>query len=197
MHQLRIDLWGFNSIPKLLLNLANINKNENVSYDSLTKDEKRKFEKTYEKIKNSIFCTLTYIGSDNLIHVKKVNNDYFYKTSDSDRYLIYEELEELKDYKIYYVLYRKDNGWLRGSMLTGYLLRRKNHEKEEVVPLFKFPERIMRWSFFTKGLQNKHHLKEDVVADYIDKDELGYSGGIYRRSYNGGSKDINVDFEIL
>lgn len=198
VHQINISgLWS-NKIPKPLLELANISKSHDTSYSDLTKEEQGKFDKIHEKVHDAVWCTLTYIDSHDLIHVQKPKGGYFHKVSKDDRYLIREELGELKDSELHYVLYRKDNGWLRGSMLIGYLLKQKRlGEKEEVIPLFEFPERLMRWRFFTKGLQNKYHLKEDTIADYVEKDELGYSGGIYMVSYETENKEsANFWFRI-
>ncbi len=195
VHQINISLYGLNKIPKALLELASINKNHNTSYSDLTKEEQKKFDRVYEKLRDAVWCTLTYIGSHDLIHVQKPKSSYFHKVSKDDRYLIYEELGELKDPELCYVLYRKDNGWLRGSMLIGYLKRQGG--KEEVIQLFEFPERLMRWRFFTKGLQNKYNLKEDIIAHYIVSDELGYSGGIYMVDYETENKDsANFWFRI-
>lgn len=191
VHQINISFYGLNKIPKSLLELANINKSHNTSYSDLLKEEKGKFDKIYEKIHDAVWCTLTYIDSHELIHIQKPKGSYLHKVSDDDRYLIREELGELKDGKeLYYVLYRKNNGWLRGSMLIGYLLKQERlGEKEKVIPLFEFPERLMRWHYFTKGLQKKYNLKEDTIADYISEDELGYSHGIYMVSYETESKE--------
>lgn len=199
VHQINISgLWS-NKIPKPLLELANINKSNDISYSDLTKEEQGKFDKIYEKIHDAIWCTLTYMDSHDLIHVQKPKRSYLHKVSDDDRYLIREELGELKDGKeIYYVLYRKTNGWFKGSILIGYLLiERRLGEKEEVIPLFEFPERLMRWRYFTKGLQSQYKLKEDTVADYIGEDELGFSRGIYMVSYELENKDrANFWFRI-
>ena len=189
VHQLNISLSELYKIPKVLLELANINTSHETSYSDLTKEEKAKFDKIYEKIYDAVSCTLTYIDSHNLIHVQKPKGDYFHKVSNDDRYLIHTGLGELKESELHYVLYRKDNGWLRGSVLMGYLLKQKRlGEKEEVIPLFEFPERLIRWHFFSKGLQAKYKLKEDTIADYIGEDELGYSRGIYMVSYEKEDK---------
>ena len=190
VHQINISFYGLNKIPKALLELANINKDHDTSYNDLTKEEQGKFDKIHEKLHDAVWCTLTYVDSHDLIHIQKPKSSSFHKVSKDDPCLIHEELGELKESELHYVLYRKDNGFLRGSVLIGYLLKQKRlGEKEEVIPLFEFPERLMRWRFFTKGLQNKYKLKEDTVADYIDKDELGYSTGIYMVSYETQNKE--------
>lgn len=191
VHQINISFYGLNKIPKALLELANINKDHATSYSDLTKEEQGKFDKIHEKVHDAVWCTLTYMDSHDLIHVQKPKGSYLHKVSDDDRYLIREEFGELKDGKeLYYILYRKNNGWLRGSMLIGYLLKQERlREKEKVIPLFKFPERLMKWRYFTKGLQKQYNLKEDTIADYISEDELGYSRGIYMVSYETQNKE--------
>lgn len=198
-HQMNISLYGIHKIPKIILELAKINKNNIGYYTELSKEEQEKYTKIYDKMNNAIYCTLTYIRSHNLIHIQKDGRSYFYKISDNDRYLIYEEIGKLPDGKeVNYVLYRKDNGWLRGSVLIGYLLKRTPLGKEEVMlPLFKFPERLITKRFFNKGLLRKYKLKEDTVADYLNKDELGYSRGIYGVSIETENKEgINFWFRI-
>ena len=181
VYQMSIGFVGLNRIPKVLLELANINKENGTSYENLTKEEKRKFGKINEKVSEAFFCTLTYIDAHELIHIQKSRNSYFHRVSSSDKYLIHEKLGELKDEEVDYVLYRRDNGWLQGSILIGYLLKQGQISggKREVTPLFEFPERLMKWRFFTKSLQKKYNLKGDTVAEYIGKDELGYSTGVY------------------
>lgn len=197
--QINISLYGIHKIPKVILELANINKNNIGFYTELSKDEQEKYTKIYEKLHETIFCTLNYIRSHNLIHIQKADRSYFHKISNNDRYLIDDEIGELpKNRELRYVLYRKDNGLLRGSTLTGYfIIKRKHLEKEEVIRLFEFPEMLITRRFFTKGLQKKYQLKEDVVADYIEKDDLGYSSSFYHVSYETENKDgINFWFRI-
>lgn len=200
VHQINISPVGINfKIPRALLELANIDNNHDVAYSELSKEEQVKFNKIHEKLNDIAWCTLTYIDSHDLIHIQKSKTSYFHKVSNDNPYLIHEEIGKTKEYELHFVLYRKNNGLLKGSILIGYLLKQKPlGTKEEVIPLFEFPERLIRWNLFTKGLQNQYKLKQDTVADYIDKDELGYSRSLYMVSYDTTDKDkTNFWFRIF
>lgn len=191
--QVGIAFMGFYKIPKVVLELAGINKGSDTPWDDFTKEEKERFQKINEKIHNAVFSTLTYIRSHNLIHVQKKDQSYFHKITDDNRYLIYEKLGELPNKsEVYYVLYRRDNGWLRGANLIGYLLKSYGWacpEKKEVTKLFEFPEKLITKRFFTRGLQKKYNLKGDFSADYLEKDELGYGHGVSNFYYETENKE--------
>lgn len=186
--QAGISLYGFNKIPKVLLDLASINRSQDTSYGDLNKEEQKKFDKVYEKIHDAIWCKLTYLDSHDLIHIQKTKDSYLHQISDNSRHLVYEEIDE--ESSLCYILYRKDNGWFRGAELIGYLME-ETHSPENPKPiiLFRFPEKLIRWRFFTKSLQDRYHLEEHTIGDYIDKDELGYSGGYSMVSYETKSKE--------
>lgn len=187
-------------IPKVIFKLAGIQKNTDAKFEDLTKEEQKKLFVAWDKTDKAIYSNLTFFPSHNMIHVQKSDRCYFYKISDTDRYVIYDKIGDLPDKnELYFVLYRKSNGWLRSATLIGYLLKRKQFlgSEEEVTPQFKFPETLIKRRFFTKGLQKQYHLKEDIVADYISKDELGYDRGIYALSYQTDNKDDpNFWFQI-
>lgn len=180
-YQIRISPSGLRKIPKLLLKLAKIEKDGNVTWQDLNKTEEVTMIKYYKRFEDVTSTNLTYLYNQNLVHIQLSDKSYFFPLDKNQNYLIHEEIGELeKDTVVDFVLYRKITGWLKSPVLVGYL--RKAHKygfpseykESEVEVVFEFPEALIKRSFFTQGLENKFKLKKDSDIVEGHKNELGH-----------------------
>lgn len=174
---------SFNKIPKLILKLCGIDSKKDLTYDDLTKEQKKKVSKYQEKLRTISSCFLTFLDSQKLIHVERGDRSYFMHTDHADKSLINMELgKNAKGEVVNFILYRKSRSLFKSSVLVGYLLfEAKKGQETEIV--FKFPEDLVRRIFFVKGLVKEFGLEEDVVADYIGKNEMDDEETIYVSTY--------------
>lgn len=182
-YNLRILGPGFNKIPKLILKLSGIDSEKDLTYSDLTKEQKETVIKYQEKLRSISSCFLTFIDSQNLIHVEREDRSYFMHTDHENKRLTNMELgKNAKGEVVNFILYRKKGGLFKSSVLVGYLLiETKKGEETEI--LFKFPENLVRRNFFVKGLVKEFGLEEDVVFNPKEKNEIDDDETLYVTTY--------------
>lgn len=198
--QLWIRPWGFNKIPKLVLELAKVKQGNDVTYKDLSGDDKEKISKVQEKLDDILSIRLTFLDRDNLIHIQQTNRSYFFATDKTQRELVREELGKLdKDIHVEFVLTRRKLGRFSSSVLVGYLIKKGEFfspkDKEETEILFEFPESLINASFFTEGSAKRFGLKKFSDAD-MHKNELGDEEGFYVVTYDLEGKKVNIKFQL-
>lgn len=177
-YQIRISPSGLRKIPKLLLRLAKVEKGGDVTWKDLSKTEKERVIKYYEKLQDVSSTNLTFLYSQNLVHIQLTDKSYFFPLDKNQNYLVREEIGRIDEEIVEFVLYRRPGGWFKSSTLIGYLKKDReflhDNKDKEVQVLFEFPEALVKRSFFTQGLENTSKLKKlsDVVEGH--KNELGY-----------------------
>lgn len=177
-------------VPNLLLKLAKINKGNSVTWDNLTKEEGKRVRGYYDKLEKAAWAQLTFLYSQNLVHIRSREDNRFYPLDKWERELVREQIGNVsKNIVVEYVLYRKKGSWFRTPILIGYLREGEDvvsaDKKDEVEVIFEFPENLVKATFFTKGLENKFKLEKDVRADYSsNKNEFGDNEGYYYVNYD-------------
>lgn len=170
-----------NKIPKLILKLAKIGNGKSVTWDDLSKEEGKRVGKYYEKLRDVSSMSLTFLYSQNLVHIQLTDKSYFFPLDKSQNYLVREEVGTVdEETNVEFILYRKPaGGWFKSPILVGYL--KKDHKYgfplgergREVEIVFEFPESLVKKTFFTKGLEDRFKLTKDsdVLGGY--KNDLG------------------------
>lgn len=176
-HQLWIRPFGFEKMPKLLLELAGIEKTKDASWQSLNNSDKKKVVKYYEKLRDVASIQLTFLYLQNLVHIQ-VENSYFFPLDKSQNFLVQKEIGKIGKNIVEFVLYRKHVGFLKSPILVGYLKKERefalgDDENKDIEILFEFPEALIAKAFFTKHFENKFKLKKDsdILGGY--KNDLG------------------------
>lgn len=203
-HQLCISSSGFKKIPKLLLKLAKIEKDGNVTWEDLDKTEEKRLMKYYDRFRGVSYIWLTFLYNQNLIHLQlpTEHRSFFVPIDKHQKELIHESIGSLdEEIDVEFVVYRQTKGWFRSPVLIGYIKKGKKilleTEEKEIEILFEFPEVLVKRKFFTKLLESKFGLKKNEYADYW-KNELGNEEGIYHLSYeqehkNGGWFNFQIE----
>lgn len=182
-HNLRILGPGFNKIPKLILKLSGIASEKDLTYSDLTKEQKERVSKYQEKLRSISSCFLTFLDSQNLIHVEREDRSYFMHTDQAGKELIRMELgKTAKGEVINFILYRKKLGLFKSSVLVGYLVNEDEENKKAEI-LFKFPESLIKRNFFVKSLVKEFGLEEDVVFESTEKNEMDDNETLYVITY--------------
>ncbi len=193
--QLSIFLPGFQKIPKLLLKLAKIEKDGEVTWGDLDKTEEKRLMKYNDKLMSVSYIWLTFLYNQNLIHLQlpTENRSFFIPIDKHQKELIHENIGSLdEDIDVEFVVYRQTKSWFRSPVLIGYLKKGKKilleTEEKEIEILFEFPETLVKRKFFTKVLENKYKLKKNTFTESI-KDDLGHYGWINHISYDQEHKN--------
>lgn len=176
-YQVRITPAGLRKIPKLLLKLAKIEKDGNVTWQDLNKIEEETMIKYYKRFEDVTSTNLTYLFNQNLVHIQLTDKSYFFPLDKNQNELVNEEIGRIDEEIVEFVLYRSPCGWLKSPTLIGYLKKDReflhdNKDKEAEV-LFEFPEALVKRTFFTEGLENKFKLKKNSDVAGGGKNELG------------------------
>lgn len=202
--QFTISCWGYKKIPKLILKIAGIHSDKkDISWKDLDKSEEQKVLKITEKFENVAFRKLTFLYNQNLIHVSSQSGAYFFPIDKENKNVVYEEVARFDENKyLTFVIHRRKRGFFRSPVLIGYLkvdydVHPPKKDEEEIEILFEFPESLVSRTFFTGSLEKEFSLKKDVVADYIQRNELGDPEGIYYTNYDQEDKyPCNFHFQI-
>ncbi len=177
-YQLTIRSSGLKKIPKLILNLAKVEKDGDVTWKDLNKTEKERVIKYYEKFQNVSCTNLTFLYSQSLVHIQLTDKSYFFPLDKNQNELVNEEIGKIDDEIVEFVLYRRPAGrWFKSPTLIGYLKKDReflhdNKDKKAEV-LFEFPEALVKRTFFTEGLEDKFKLKKVSDVGGGGKNELG------------------------
>lgn len=184
--QVYISYAGSKALPKLVLKIAGVNINKSRSWEKLSSDEKKRVKDVLEKLRLITWAHLTFLSSQNLIHVRLQDRSYFLPLDHQDNDFVTEELGTIgKDTPVQFVLNRRKRGMFKSPILTGYLATSQEFRegKKEVEILYEFPEDLINKSFFTNGMKESFNLEEDTIADYHTND-LGDGEGIHHQAYD-------------
>lgn len=198
--QIYISYAGSRSLPKLVLKVAGINKIKATKLEKLSSVDKRKVKVILERLRSITWANLTFIDSQNLVHVRLQDKDYFLPLDREDNDLVTERLGLVgKEVLVEFTLHRRKQGWLKSPLLTGYLVSSyglKPGEKELEI-LYEFPEDLITRLFFIGSLKKRYNLQEDGIADYHTND-LGDGEGVYHKAYDQEHRNgSNFRFQVF
>lgn len=201
-HQLSIDGYLYQRFPKLLLELAKINKGGDFSFGDLSKEEGKRLRKYTDKLNNCASVRLTFLYLQNLIHVQSEELNWFFAIdSNGGGNLVQETIGKIDDKTdVEFVLYRRKGNLFKSPVLVGYLHRVNEYgllkdEDKKVEVLFEFPENLITSIFLRKILMSIYKIKKDDIFVGPSKNELGDDNTIYCINYKQ-ERDGDGGFEF-